>query len=120
MPIECLIDCNCPSDISCEVEDNELFEKLENDTITQQQKDELIESIITSCECGATLRLEITKTPIDKNTLTAQSTYMRLGWDTPDAFKAYGDDRMSWADDSYGWSLFKIGPFYILTSGFTA
>ena len=124
MSIECLADYNCPVnmwDVFEDEEDDELMAKLKDGTITQEEKDELIESMITSCECGATLRIEITQSPIDINSLTAQSTYMRLGWDTPGAFRAYGDDvQMSWTDESYGWSLFKIGSYYVLTSGFTA
>lgn len=122
----CIYNNNSPADIIDDFEDNDsidntLLNKLKSDTINNEEIEELKQEIITSSECGATLRVEITKTPIDANKLTKKSTYYRLGWDHPNAFRAYGDGiRMDWTQYSYGWALYKYGLYYILISGFTA
>jgi hypothetical protein len=125
----CLFEYNCPADISefheiCD--DDDLVDKFHQGTLTEEDKNLFIENVIVSCECGATLRMEITTNPIDPQTLTGENTFFRLGWDEPDAFEAYTDEQttnkffMDWTDSSYGWSLHTMGPYYILASGFSA
>jgi len=122
--METLIYNNCPADIVDEFKDEgyeEYMDKLANGTLTPQDIEDLKESIITSYECGATLRVEITTNSIDPSTLTSENTYLRLGWDHPDAFRAYGDDaRGTFTDDDYGFALYKFGAYFILISGFPA
>lgn len=122
---EILVETNsCPANLEDELyeEGYEVYyEKLKNGSLSEEDIRELIVDITTSFECGATMRFEITKTPIDPNSLTRQNTYERLGWTNPDAFHAYSDDfRPDCNYEEYGYALYKCGQYYILMSGIPA
>lgn len=96
-----LYDRNCPADIM------EEFELREDN------------------ECGATLRIKITRDEISLESITVQDptgnkdTFYQLGWNDPKAFRNYSN-KMDWTEGGYGWAMFRVGPFYVLVSGFTA
>ncbi len=122
--METIINHNCPADVREDFEEDgyeEYVDKFMDGTLTSSDIKEITERLITSCECGATLRIEITKDPIDPTTLNNENTYQRLGWTDPDAFKDYYKTTSFTCDENgYGFALYKYGCYFILTSGFQA
>ena len=120
--MNCLINHNCPTDIIDEFEDKgyvAYLDKFMKGTLTSEEIKEISESVITSNECGATIRIEITKNVILPYALTNENTFNRLGWTDENAFDAYSE-RMTCDEDSYGFALYRFGKYFILISGFTA
>lgn len=93
-------------------------EKFANGTLTSEEIEAITEALITGCECGATIKVLIDKN-IDEKSLSPSSTYDMLGWNDPDAFEIFYPPTVATSDDpDYGYSLHKIGQYYILVSGF--
>lgn len=115
---------SCPVNLEQEFTERDgyevYYEKLRNGRMSGEDIRELIWELIASCDCGATMRFEITKIPIDPNSLTRKNTYERLGWTDPDAFSSHDfseEEKPDWNYKEYGYALYKWGQYYILMSG---
>ena len=128
MGIVAIADEDCPAnledeDFDCCDDYKDLYGKIKAGTLTTAEIDQLIDDFITSNECGATLKIEFSKTEIDSRSLSKKATFYRLGWDLPYALAMYDEAEaksMSWDSENYGWALYKWGAYHILAAGFTA
>ena len=131
---------NCPSndfedsfETICEDELNVSFDELcsimDRGALTDELQKELARELIYSEECGATLRVKFyiaSDFPCELDDLDRRAVYYMNGWDTVDAFRAYGDlgsygyEEFPMNENDFGYSVLEWGQYILVISGFPA